>query len=97
MGFVKSISAAPAGRTRTSRGSSLSEKPMRGRSSGTSAGTSLRLWTDRSVRPARRAWSSSRTKSPLPPIWSSRLSRILSPVVFMVRRSQPRSGQDARR
>ena len=84
MGFEKSISSAPGGRTRTSRGSSRSEKPIRGRSSGISAGMSLRLCTDRSIRPSRRAWSSSLTKSPLPPTSSSLRSRIRSPVVFMV-------------
>ena len=100
MGFEKSISemsAMPSGSTSTSRGSSRPEKPMTSRSSGISAGRSFRLWTERSVRPSRSAWSSSLTKSPFPPISSRRLWRILSPVVFIVTSSICICGKCSRR
>ncbi len=93
MGLEKSGSLAPSGKIRTSLGSSRLENASRGSSSGTSMGISFKLWTDRSLRPSSRALSSSLTNSPFPPTWSKVLSKILSPVVFMVRRDTSMSGQ----
>src|SRR5216684_1168625 len=51
------------------------------------------LWTARSMRPSSRASSISFVKRPLPPIFASGTSRILSPVVLMGTRSTCKFGQ----
>ena len=87
MGFVLSSSVTPSGSTSTSLGSSLFEKARRGSSSGTSMGISFRLCTESSLLPSKSARSSSFTNSPFPPTLSRVRSRMISPVVFMVRSS----------
>ncbi len=83
MGFV--LSHAPlCGSTSASRASARRVYATSGNPAGCSIGTSFRLCTARSMRPWASAQSSSLTNSPLPPTWSSVLSMILSPVVFMV-------------
>ena len=82
----------PCGRISTSRASARGENAASGRRGSVSIGRSLRLCTARSIRPSSSAWSSSRTKSPFPPILSSGRSRIRSPVVFIVTSSTSSSG-----
>ena len=93
IGRLKSISSLPSGKTKTSLGSSLLENATIGSSFGISIGISFKLCTDKSVRLSSKARSSSLTKSPFPPTWSKFLSRIISPVVFIVTSSTCLSGK----
>jgi len=78
--------------TKTSRGSSRSGVTAMVSPGGSSAGTSFRLWTARSMSLRRRASSISLTKTPLPPILTRATSCIMSPLVLMTTRLTPMPG-----
>jgi len=78
--------------TKTSRGSSRSGVTAIVSPGGSSAGTSFRLWTARSMSPRRRASSISLTKTPLPPILTRATSCMMSPFVLMTVSATPMPG-----
>src|SRR5437667_4226178 len=77
------LSSRPALERRASRGSARSSTAQRRRPGGRAVGTSLRLWTARSISPASMASSISLRKAPLPPTASRRRSWTRSPVVVI--------------